>query len=114
MSGTTLSLSLSSSEHKKLSIYPLLTRAGPLEVQDALLQGRLANLKKAPCAIQSSVVLYNEEEASIDNDLAAGIEAGLKESVTPKERSAADLTAPEDEEEDTNDCKDVLGCDAEA
>ncbi|POW12067.1 hypothetical protein PSTT_04865 [Puccinia striiformis] len=65
-------------------------------------------------SIQSSVVLYNEEEASIDNDLAAGIEAGLKESVTPKERSAADLTAPEDEEEDTNDCKDVLGCDAEA
>ncbi|KAI7963715.1 hypothetical protein MJO29_004142 [Puccinia striiformis f. sp. tritici] len=59
-------------------------------------------------SIQSSVVLYNEEEASIDNDLAAGIEAGLKESVTPKERSAADLTAPEDEEEDTNDCKDAF------
>ncbi|KAH9455207.1 hypothetical protein Pst134EA_022681 [Puccinia striiformis f. sp. tritici] len=62
----------------------------------------------APTPAREEYEAGEEEEASINNDLSAGIQAGLKESASAEERLAAGLTGPEDEEEDGNSSKDVL------
>ncbi|KAA1067292.1 hypothetical protein PGT21_009212 [Puccinia graminis f. sp. tritici] len=52
--------------------------------------------------------MNDDDEGSIDSDLAAEIEAGLMESAAAEERAAAGLTGPEDEE-DENDSEDLFG-----
>ncbi|KAI9622727.1 hypothetical protein H4Q26_015009 [Puccinia striiformis f. sp. tritici PST-130] len=63
----------------------------------------------APTPAREEFEDEEEEEGSIDNDLAAEIEAGLMESAAAEERAAAGLTGPEDEEEDENDSEDLFG-----
>lgn len=52
---------------------------------------------------------YDDDEGSIDSDLAAEIEAGLLEGAAAEERAAAGLTGPEDADDDDEDSEDLFG-----
>ncbi|CAH7675003.1 TAFII55 protein conserved region-domain-containing protein [Phakopsora pachyrhizi] len=59
---------------------------------------------------EQAAMALDDEEGSIDSDLAAEIEAGLMEGAAAEERAAAGLTGPEDGEEgEEDDSEDLFG-----